>query len=84
MLAMCVMLHTSWAGDEKQIKLEDIERDTLRGETGQTEPEQKELSQQQSTQHIQLSYSNDPQDVFVTPTPRHYSSKGNLKNHESF
>jgi hypothetical protein len=76
MLAMCVMLHTSWAEDEKQIKLEDIERDTLRGETGQPEPQQKELSQSQSTQHIQLSYSNDPQDVFVTPSPRHYSSKG--------
>lgn len=73
-LALCA-LHTSWAGDEKQIKLEDIERDTLIGETDRVEPEQKELSQQQSTQHIQLSYSNDPQDIFVTPMPR-YGVKG--------
>jgi hypothetical protein len=73
MMAMCV-LHMSWA-EEKQIKLEDIESDTLVHETQRSGPEQKELSSQ-STQHIQLSYSNEPQDIFVTPMPRGYSSKG--------
>lgn len=68
------MIHASWAGDEQQIKLEDIERDTLVGETEGSNPEQKELTQQ-PTQHIQLSYSNDPQDIFVTPQPR-YPSNG--------
>lgn len=71
---MCAIIHASWAGDEKQIKLEDIERDSLIEETDGSEPEQKELPQQ-PTQHIQLSYSNDPQDIFVTPQPR-YPSNG--------
>lgn len=79
MFAMCAVIHASWAGDEKQIKLEDIERESLIGETDQRGPEQKELTQQ-STQHIQLSYSNDPQDVFVTPQPRGYSHQGEFVN----
>lgn len=59
--------------DDKQIKLEDIERDTLSREDDvnvQKEP--------QPTQHIQLSYSNNPQDVFVTPTPSRYAVNGNF------
>lgn len=75
MVAVCAMIHTSWAGDDKQIKLEDIEQDTLINETDRTEPEQKELTQA-PTQHIQLSYSQNPQDVFVTPQPRYSSSHG--------
>lgn len=75
---LCVM-GRSWAGDEKQIKLEDIESDTLVGETERTdEPQLKELTHQPS-QHIQLSYSNDPQDVFVTPMPGRYAPKGETK-----
>lgn len=73
MTVMC-LLHTSWAGGEKQIKLEDIERDTLRNEGGPG-TEQKDVTQPESTQHIQLTYSNEPQDVFVTPMPR-YAHKG--------
>lgn len=76
MMVMFVTVHASWADGEQKIKLEDIERDTLIGETGRVEPEQKELSQPQSTQHIQLTYSNDPQDVYVTPSPGHYSHQG--------
>jgi hypothetical protein len=66
--------------DEKQIKLEDIERDTLLHETDRSDDAnvQKELAPE-PTQHIQLSYSNDPQDVFVTPTPGRYSVKGMWK-----
>lgn len=64
----------TWAGDDKQIKLEDIEQDTLTNEErDDVETEQKELPQQ--TQHIELNYSNAPQDIFVTPQPR-YNSKG--------
>lgn len=67
------------AEDEKQIQLEDIERDTLIRETEREES--KELAPE-PTQHIQLSYSNTPQDVFVTPTPSgnaHFTFKG-IKN----
>lgn len=67
----------SSAEDEKQIKLEDIERDTLIRET-ERDDDVKELAPQ-PTQHIQLSYSNNPQDVFVTPTPSgnaHFTIKG--------
>jgi bisphosphoglycerate-independent phosphoglycerate mutase (AlkP superfamily) len=56
--------------------LEDIERDTLIRENERDES--KELAPQ-PTQHIQLSYSNNPQDVFVTPTPSgnaHFTIKG--------
>ena len=76
-----VMVHTTWADDEKQIKLEDIEHDTLIGETERVEPDHKELHQE-PTQHIQLSYSHRPQDIFVTPQPR-YNSKG-LSNFMKF
>ena len=76
---MCfTAIHSSCAGDdEKQIKLEDIERDTLLHETGRSSDVNvpKELAPQ-PTQHIQLSYSNNPQDVFVTPTPGRYAVKG--------
>lgn len=72
---MFVLLHTTRAGDEKQIKLEDIEQDTLTNEEKEQEPEQELKELQQPTQHIQLSYSNEPQDVYVTPQPR-YNSKG--------
>jgi hypothetical protein len=72
-VAIFALLHTSWAGDEKQIKLEDIEQDTLKNEEGEVEQEPKELIQ--PTQHIELNYSNEPQDVFVTPQPR-YNHKG--------
>jgi len=74
-MSMCV------AADDKQIQLEDIERDMLVDEkerTGDEDQQQlnKELSPQ-PTQHIQLSYSNDPQDVFVTPQPQgRYKSVG--------
>ena len=67
-----------YAEDEKQIKLEDIERDTLIRETERQDS--KELSPQ-PTQHIQLSYSSNPQDVFSTQTPTasaHYAIKGEL------
>lgn len=76
---MFVLVHTSRAGDDKQIKLEDIEQDTLTNEEKAQEPEQelKEIQQQQPTHHIQLSYSNEPQDVYVTPQPR-YNSKGEI------
>ena len=75
-VAICVLLHTSWAGDDQQIKLEDIEQDTLKNEEGgETDQIQKELLQ--PTQHIELNYSNDPQDVFVTPQPR-YNHKGKI------
>lgn len=76
MMAMLVMARKSSADGDKQIKLEDIERDTLIGETERIDPVQKEHAQPQSTQHIQLTYSNDPQDVYVTPSPGHYLSKG--------
>jgi hypothetical protein len=77
---MCVLLHTSWAGEEKQIKLEDIEQDTLTNEeVAEPEQVQKEAHQltHQPTQQIQLTYSNEPQDVYVTPQPR-YNSKGKI------
>ncbi|KAL7036143.1 hypothetical protein ACKWTF_008715 [Chironomus riparius] len=69
-------IHSTSADDEKQIKLEDIERDTLLHETDQRSDVNvpKELAPQ-PTQHIQLSYSNNPQDVFVTPTPGRYAVK---------
>jgi hypothetical protein len=74
-VAICALLHTTWAGEDKQIKLEDIEQDTLKNEEGEVEQDQKELVQ--PTQHIELNYSNEPQDVFVTPQPR-YNQKGEL------
>lgn len=76
------MAHMSWA-DDKQIKLDDIERDTLIEETERTAPQQHQQQEQhnqqhnqQPTQHIQLTYSNDPQDIFVTPMPGRYAPKG--------
>ena len=71
----------SRAEENKQIHLEDIERDSLIRESERDEEDhsQKELAPQ-PTQHIQLSYSNTPQDVFVTPTPSgrtHYTVNGN-------
>lgn len=76
---LCVTI--SKAEEGQQINLEDIERDTLIRETerDQDDGSQKELAPQ-PTQHIQLSYSNNPQDVFVTPTPSgraHYTVNGN-------
>jgi hypothetical protein len=64
--------------DDKQIKLEDIEQDTLLHETDRSSNghSQKELAPE-STQHIQLSYGNNPQDVYVTPQPGRYAAKGN-------
>lgn len=76
---MCffITIHTACADDGKQIKLEDIERDTLLRETERSSDVNvpKELAPQ-PTQHIQLTYSNNPQDVFVTPTPGRYAVKG--------
>lgn len=73
----------SRAEENKQIHLEDIEHDTLirerETERDEDDHSQKELAPQ-PTQHIQLSYSNTPQDVFVTPTPSgrtHYTVNGN-------
>lgn len=76
---MCLTIALANASDEKQIKLEDIERDTLLHETERSSDAigPKELAPQ-PTQHIQLSYSNNPQDVFVTPTPGRYAVKGTL------
>lgn len=70
-------IYSTSADDEKQIKLEDIERDTLLHESDRSSDVNgpKELAPQ-PTQHIQLSYSNNPQDVFVTPTPGRYAVKG--------
>ncbi|KAG5680782.1 hypothetical protein PVAND_010268 [Polypedilum vanderplanki] len=71
-VALVLLCVTVKCEDEKQIKLEDIEHDTLLHETGRSDDAnaQKELAPQ-STQHIQLSYGNNPQDVFVTPSPGH-------------
>ena len=75
MLAMCVMAHASREQEDKMIKLEDIERDTLIHETVRSAPaEQKELTQPQ-TQHVQVSYSHQPQEVFVTPMPGRYAQQ---------
>lgn len=81
---MLVCVATLKAEEGKQIKLEDIEHDTLIRETQRDQDDnlQKELAPQ-PTQHIQLSYSNTPQDVFVTPTPSgnaHYAVKGEYIN----
>ncbi|XP_070500104.1 uncharacterized protein [Chironomus tepperi] len=74
-LVCLTAIHTTRGDDEKQIKLEDIERDTLlHEERGNDVNGPKELAPQ-PTQHIQLSYSNNPQDVFVTPTPGRYAVK---------
>lgn len=76
---MLLCVNIARAEESKQIKLEDIERDTLIRETERVQDvTQKELSSQ-PTQQIQLSYSNNPQDVFVTPTPSggaHFTVKG--------
>lgn len=68
------------ACEEQQVKLEDIEHDTLIRETERNTDgsDSKELSSQQ-TQHIQLSYSNNPQDIFVTPTPSRFNFKGKTR-----
>lgn len=80
MMLLCVTaIYSVRSDDEKQIKLSDIENDTLLHETergGDDANAQKELAPE-PTQHIQLSYSNNPQDVFVTPSPRSYGVKGN-------
>jgi hypothetical protein len=82
-VVLCVAVSHSVRGeDEKQIKLEDIERDSLLHETsgGDDANAHKELAPQ-PTQHIQLSYGGNPQDVFVTPTPGHssrYAVKGKV------
>lgn len=77
---MCVIVNTSWAVEEKQIKLEDIESDTLIGETGGIGPQQKEVSHQPQ-QHFRINYAEDPQNIFVTPQPRGgYSSNGRMSN----
>ncbi|CRK97195.1 CLUMA_CG010592, isoform A, partial [Clunio marinus] len=74
-LIFCVFMHATWAGDDKQIHLEDIERDTLISETDRSKPQDDKEQSQQSTQHIQLSYSKNPQDIFVTPMPGRHASK---------
>lgn len=76
-VTLCAIVRTSWAVEEKQIKLEDIESDTLIGETGSSGPQQKEVSHQQ--QHFHINYSEEPQNVFVTPQPRGYSSNGETR-----
>jgi hypothetical protein len=83
-MLLCVAI--ARAEEEKQIKLEDIERDSLLREAERDDLHtQKELAPQ-PTQHIQLSYSNNPQDVFVTVTPTpndgshsHYTVKGTVQ-----
>lgn len=74
LLTICLVAQKSWADGEKQIKLEDIERDTLIGESKKSSDEEKEDNPQaaENTQHIQLTYSNSPQDVYVTPQPGKY------------
>lgn len=72
-----MLFHTSWAGDDQQIKLEDIEQDTLKNEEGGEIDHQIPKELLQPTQHIELNYSNEPQDVFVTPQPR-YNHKGKI------
>lgn len=81
MMAMCVMALASREQEDKMIKLEDIERDTLIHETiGSAPAEQKELIDQphaqHQAQHVQVSYSHGPQEVFVTPMPRYAPARG--------
>lgn len=81
-MTICLVAQLSWAdaGSEKQIKLEDIERDTLIGESKKASEEKEDNPQAaENTQHIQLTYSNSPQDVYVTPQPGKYQHiKGEL------
>lgn len=72
---MCVIVHTSWAVEEKQIKLEDIESDTLIGETSGPRQQHKQVSHHPQ-QHFHMNYSEEPQNLFVTPQPRGYSANG--------
>lgn len=68
---MCALSHQAWAGEEKQIKLEDIEQDSLIEETERADEPQhhKELQQpqpqvqvSQHSQHIQhTQHSQHPQ-----------------------
>lgn len=69
-MVFCVLMHTSLA--DKPIQLEDIEHDNLLSEGERGSGLSKELISS-PTQHIQLSYSNDPQDVFVTPPSGGYA-----------
>lgn len=69
-MVLCVLMHTSLA--DKPIQLEDIEHDNLLSEGERGSGLSKELISE-PTQHIQLSYSNDPQDVFVTPSTGRYA-----------
>lgn len=70
--ALCVLTHASREQEEKMINLEDIESDTLRHETvGSAPVEQQKEDNQPPTQHVQVSYSHEPQEVFVTPMPGH-------------
>lgn len=72
---------SSWAYAEQQIKLEDIERDTLIGESKKAAGDEKEDNTQtaENSQHIQLTYSSNPQDVYVTPQPGKYNNhKGEI------
>lgn len=73
LLTICLVAQISWADGEKQIKLEDIERDTLIGESKKASEEKEDNPlAAENTQHIQLTYSNSPQDVYVTPQPGKY------------
>ena len=69
-MVFCVLMHTSLA--DKPIQLEDIEHDNLLSEGERGGGLSKELIST-PTQHIQLSYSNDPQDVFATPSKERYA-----------
>lgn len=69
-MVFCVLMHTSLA--DKPIQLEDIEHDNLLSEGERGGGLSKELISA-PTQHIQLSYSNDPQDVSLTPSPDRYA-----------
>lgn len=68
-MLFCVLMHASLA--DKPIQLEDIEHDNLLSEGERGGELSKELISA-PTQHIQLSYSNNPQEAFVTPSPDHY------------
>lgn len=79
--AICLAMISSWTSAEQQIKLEDIERDTLIGESKKAASDEKEDSTQtaENSQHIQLTYSGNPQDVYVTPQPGKYNNhKGEI------
>lgn len=76
-MTVCLLNCPSWANAEQQIKLEDIERDTLIGESKKSASEEKEDSTQtaENSQHIQLTYSGGSgPDVYVTPQPGKYSN----------